>query len=378
MLRNILRVTQAKNRCDQSVTSMFADTYAQARAQFLAAATHVAARRSAFTITARGPQGEELAIDTARIGSERPHTLVLLTSGVHGVEGYAGSALQQLWLAQFAHDLPPGVGVLLVHAVNPFGFAQGRRVNENNVDLNRNALTHFPGPQNVGYRGLNHWLNPGTPVPGLDDFLLPGVWHRLRNGKPKLQQAVAGGQYEFPHGLFYGGNTTQESLRIVAEVLADVTLHEAHTVLHIDLHTGLGVRGSYEMLLDYAPQSPQFAAFTRWFDPVHIVSDHADGAANYVAHGMVTQLIERVFARARTYTTVVDFGTTTPTRILKALRAENRLHHHGCPDAQRAARVRSALRAVFYPPDPVWCDSVRAHGRNIFTRLSEALGNGLE
>ena len=357
---------------------MFADTYTQARAQFLAAATYRAAHTSAFKIAARGPQGEELMIDTARVGSERPHTLVLLTSGVHGVEGYAGSALQQLWLTQFAHDLPPRVGVLLVHAVNPFGFAHGRRVNENNVDLNRNALTLFPGPHNAGYPRLNLWLNPGTPVPVLDDFLPRGLWYRLRDGKSALQQAVAGGQYEFPQGLFYGGHTTQESLSILADILAQASLSDVQTLLHIDLHTGLGARCKYEMLLDYAPQSSEFAAFTRWFDPTYVVSDHADGAANYVAHGMVTQLIERSFSAIRTYTTVVDFGTTTPTRILKALRTENRLHHHGCRNAHHAARVRRELREAFYPSDPLWRDTLLAHGRDIFTRLSGVLANGLK
>ena len=357
---------------------MFADTYIQARAEFLAAATRIAARTSAFTLAARGPQDKELAIDAAHVGSERPHTLVLLTSGVHGVEGYAGSALQQLWLTQFANTLPPGVGVLLLHSINPYGFTYGRRVNENNVDLNRNALTDFPGPANPGYATLNRWLNPSTPVPVLDNFMLGGLWYRLRYGKPALQQAIAGGQYEFPHGLFYGGSATQESLRIVAEILADPALHEAHTVLHIDLHTGLGARGSYEMLLDYAPHSPKFMAFTNWFDPAHVVSDHAGNAANYVAHGMLSQLIEHVFATADTYTTVVDFGTTTPTRILRALRAENRLHHHGSTKALRAARIREELREAFYPSDPAWRDSLLAHGHDIFTRLSRALENGLK
>lgn len=357
---------------------MFADTYTQARSQFLSAATRVAARTSAFTIAARGQYDEELVIDTACVGSERPETLVILTSGVHGVEGYAGSALQQLWLEQFASALPSGVGILLVHAVNPFGFAYHRRVNENNVDLNRNALANFPGPKNSGYPDLNRWLNPATPVPVIDDFLPRGMWYRMRFGKAALQQAVAGGQYEFPQGLFYGGDTTQQSLRILADILADAALHHARTVLHIDLHTGLGKRGSYEMLLDYAPQSPQFAAFTRWFDPAHIVSDHADAATNYMAHGMVSQLVERTFSAARTYTTVVDFGTVTPTRILKALRAENRLYHQGCRNAKHAVRVRSNLREAFYPSDQTWRDSLLAHGHDIFTRLSQALGNELK
>lgn len=342
------------------------------------AAARAEARMSTHVITARGLEDEQLAIDAARVGSEHPQTLVLLTSGVHGVEGFVGSALQQLWLAHYAHELPRGVCVLLLHAINPYGFAHGRRVNENNVDLNRNALTQFPGPQNVGYPSLNRWLNPCSRVSMLDDFMLRGVWHRLRLGKPALQQAVAGGQYNFPQGLFYGGTSTQESLSIIADLLADPWLHDARTVLHIDLHTGLGARGSYEMLLDYAPKSAEFAAFTRWFDPAHVVSDHAEGATNYVAHGMVTELIERAFATARTYSTVIDFGTTTATRVLKALRAENRLHHYGASNPHRAARIRAELLEAFYPSDSAWRETLIAHGHDIFTRLAATLKNGLQ
>ena len=33
------------------------------------------------------------------------------------------------------------VRVVIVHAVNPYGFACGRRFNEDGVDLNRNVLS---------------------------------------------------------------------------------------------------------------------------------------------------------------------------------------------------------------------------------------------
>lgn len=65
-----------------------------------------------------------------------------------GPEGYAGSA-SQLAILDFLQDnmyytteakvneqsdLPT---VVMVHALNPYGFATGRRVNEDNIDINR-------------------------------------------------------------------------------------------------------------------------------------------------------------------------------------------------------------------------------------------------
>ena len=62
-------------------------------------------------------------------------------SGTHGVEGYCGSGIQIGFLKEglFA-ELPDDMSVVLLHAMNPYGFSNDRRVNEDNVDLNRNFL----------------------------------------------------------------------------------------------------------------------------------------------------------------------------------------------------------------------------------------------
>ena len=54
---------------------------------------------------------------------------------------------------------------VLLHALNPYGFAWLRRVNEHNVDLNRNFL--LPGEayrgSPAGYAALDPLLNPKSP-----------------------------------------------------------------------------------------------------------------------------------------------------------------------------------------------------------------------
>lgn len=359
------------------MSEWFAASYAQARAQFRRRAAAAGAALGVHPIAARGPDGEALTIDSAYLGASLPDTLLIMTSGVHGIEGFAGSALQQLWLAEFARGLPAGTGALLVHALNPYGFAHGRRVNENNVDLNRNALRRFPGPANIAYRALDGWLNPASPAGVIDDFWLRAAWYVVRHGRAALAQAIASGQYEFPRGLFYGGRAREPSIRVFSELIQARPCAAARTVLHIDLHTGLGRRGQFQFLLAAPRHAPEFAAFTRWFGAAHVASDHSDGATHYVASGTLTELTRQTVAAERVFAAVLEIGTERPARVLKALRAENRLYHHGCRSERRAQRIRAALRAALCPGDCAWRTSVIAHGRSLFAPLAAALAGGL-
>ena len=87
----------------------------------------------------------------------------MLVSGVHGVEGFLGASVQLRALERLAsRDLPAGVGVAMIHAANPWGFAHLRRVDENNVDVNRNFVeATLPEPAvPVGYAELDPLINP--------------------------------------------------------------------------------------------------------------------------------------------------------------------------------------------------------------------------
>ena len=66
--------------------------------------------------------------------------LVVHTSGVHGAEGYTGSPIQIAWLKECPLKKEERPTMIFVHAVNPYGMAHYRRFDQDNVDLNRNAL----------------------------------------------------------------------------------------------------------------------------------------------------------------------------------------------------------------------------------------------
>lgn len=90
-------------------------------------------------------------------GDPAAKRLLVALSGTHGVEGYYGSACQIKWLQELGkRSLPADVAVVMIHSINLWGMAWLRRVNEDNIDLNRNHL-NFDGslPDNQAYDALH-------------------------------------------------------------------------------------------------------------------------------------------------------------------------------------------------------------------------------
>src|SRR5215470_6387304 len=146
-----------------SVSECFSDSYAEARPKFCAAAAAAGgAIGSWLNPKAKGPNGEALYLDTARFGAADAPAMLVLIAGTHGVEGHCGSGAEIAWLRNGgAARLPDGTGALLIHALNPHGFAWTRRVTRDNVDLNRNFVDHDKAyPNNEGYRALADAILP--------------------------------------------------------------------------------------------------------------------------------------------------------------------------------------------------------------------------
>ena len=121
---------------------LFSMTYVEARTKFRAAATAQKAKLVSLPILQDGDD-LELTIDIAILQGDLPG-YVVHSSGTHGIEGYAGSAIQLAILDTIAKTPTQNrPSLVLMHAVNPYGMAHYRRFNEQNVDLNRNAIDQF-------------------------------------------------------------------------------------------------------------------------------------------------------------------------------------------------------------------------------------------
>ena len=185
-----------------ATSDFFADTYAAAREKFLTAAGAARCDVSSYRLPNHvGPRDEELTIDVGKLGPAEPEALLVLISGTHGVEGFCGSGCQVGFLTDRLYEaLPVNCGALLVHALNPYGFAWLRRVNEDNIDLNRNFYDFSKDlPSCSAYEELHDWLVPleweGEHRQRADDELRKYI---AANGMRAFQGAITSGQRTDP------------------------------------------------------------------------------------------------------------------------------------------------------------------------------------
>ena len=358
---------------------LFSRSYEEARRRFREAATAAGATLEQNRVETDG-EGAPLAIDVATLGGTDASWAVLVSSGVHGVEGFVGSAIQLAWLSRVATGESPrtdGGVVVLVHAVNPYGFARLRRSNEDNVDLNRNFLdtddAYAGSPR--GYEALDPFLNPASPPSRLEPFRLKALWYIRRHGLPALKTAVASGQYRFPRGLFFGGHGVAPSTGIMQQHLAG-WLGGAPRAVHVDLHSGLGTHGRCRLLLVESERSPEIEWYRDTFgsEVVEPLAT-ADGTA-YDASGTLGGWATRHVAGTRYRFVGAEFGTYPIVRVLGALRAENRVHFFGRPGTGAHHRAKAELLECFCPRSDRWREPVVEQGLTVIDRAVRSQRTG--
>ena len=347
--------------------TMFSPDYFAARDRFRRAA---GACTHALALDARGPKGEALSIDIAWLGDPDARRVLIVTSGIHGVEGYAGSAVQSAFMAANVQPLP-GSAVALVHALNPWGFAHLRRVNENNVDLNRNFLDASDAYAGAAaqYRMLHPLLNPPS-MPAADAFHLRAGCYALRYGVQPLRRAIAAGQYEFERGLFFGGKRREQSAAIFLGWLAECCARAEH-LLVLDLHTGLGPLAAMTLLAERNARPEHLASVSSALALPVVHGGAVEGSGAYFVRGSMLGMLAKALPNARVDAVTVEFGTFGGLRILHALREENRWHHYGSGSIDHPAKRR--LRAVFNPDAARWRNAVIAQGTQLLVRAVAAL-----
>lgn len=361
------------------VLSFYSSDYFEARERFREQARQTGATLHSHAIAAEGPQRERLWIDAAVLGpADAPATLVI-SSGVHGIEAPFGSAVQLAWLRQWATFVPVGLRVVLLHSLNPYGQVHGRRVNEDNVDLNRNFLPE--GEEYTGapplYALIDRYINPTKSPSKWESWPLTLGMLITRYGKRRLFETIPVGQYEFPKGLFFGGHGPSEATTFVQRWLPEF-IGDAQTVLHIDLHTGLGKRGSVGLFLDRVSSDPLSAWFNPWRGLCNFKPEAGPSTPHkstpYVTRGSLDIWTQSRFAD-RTYRfATLEAGTETPYRILEGLRAENQAHHFG-GGSPRFFWTQQRLAQYFAPTDPVWRLQTLLKTSNLLWELTNNLRN---
>ncbi|MEI6459341.1 MAG: M14 family metallopeptidase [Pseudomonadota bacterium] len=333
----------------------FAIDYSQARAKFMDAAARAGGTLERISHPERGPDGGDLSCDVAWFGPRDAERVLVMISGTHGVEGFCGSGGQVAALHRGETSrLPPGLAVLMIHAINPYGFAWLRRVTQENVDLNRNWV-NFDGPlpKNAGYDELHPVLCPSawTDASRAAGGAAIGAYVQL-HGEAALQRAVSGGQYAHASGVFYGGRAPTWSRR-TQTALFEHYLRLARKVAILDYHTGLGPWGFATQIVTQPRPSSQFVRAARWFgaattsiydgDSVSaaIAGDGLSAAASILSHAEVTVL-------------ALEVGTLPTDQVLEALCADAWLHAYGDPASPQGRAIQSQVRDAFFGDTDDW------------------------
>jgi hypothetical protein len=350
----------------------FSPDYFTARDRFLRAAASLTSNIQSIAMSSTGPRGEPLTIDVATLEAGRSDRVVIVSSGLHGVEGFAGSAVQLAWLEHARRTNPrPPIRVVVAHGLNPYGFAWLRRANERNVDLNRNFTSdrsfldteHYRRSSAV-YARFSGFLNPPSPPSRREPYTALAALRVLLGGRKALESALPAGQYEHERGLFFGGHELEETTRVLRREI-EVWTRGAHLAVHLDVHTGLGRWADRQLLIADAPASSRGQWVHRAFgEGVRA----ADPRVAYRAHGTMAEDFRDRLLPCEYHGITAEFGTYSGLRVLGALRAENRAHFHAEPASDAYTWAKDQILEAFAPASPAWRRTVVTSGVSLIDR----------
>jgi hypothetical protein len=336
-------------------SSPFSATYAEARSKFLEAAAAAGAELSVWLHPERGPDGGELATDVAWIGPADAGAVLTMVSGTHGVEGHCGSGAQVDWLRRGeAARLAAGEAVMLVHAINPYGFAWSRRVTHENVDLNRNFIDFAkPLPENPGYDELAAAVAPEEWTDASRQASRASFLAYLRqHGYAALVEALSGGQYRHPGGVYFGGAGETWSRRTLTAIFQG-RLAKAGRVGVLDYHTGLGPEGFGEPMVSAAPHTAEYARALSWYGAA-VTSIEGGNSSSAKLTGDWLDAMPALLPHAEVTGMALEYGTVDGAQVMEALRADNWLHLHGDPLSPQGQAIAADTRAAFYIDTDIW------------------------
>lgn len=343
--------------------------YTEYRDAFLAAAESARASVTSYQHPLLGPNGEELATDVATIGNPDAQKVIVASSGIHGVELPIGSQLQQQWLAYAkAADLS-NTRLVFVHALNPYGSAYGLRTDEHNVDCNRNFIFVFNNPPatSAGYHDLSRAFEPCSLAP----YAIANSWRQMltyaaQHGIPAFEKVLVAGQYDYPKGLYFGGREESWSRQTWKKVVAThVTNTNPTDIHHIDIHTGYGPYGAFQILphQKYSSQS--------------VAPDGGTVESSFPNHsGDILGFWPQLISGCRNVTVIpqaVEIGTSPigGFDVMQAMLCRNALRFNHDDDYPGAQQTIDSMRDVFTPRDPLWQANAQQDGMIFFRSLYE-------
>ncbi len=367
---------------EENYLPYFPADYEMARDEFRTLSTDISGRFEGVetkNILVPSQIDDDLTIDICYIPAQQDSiNLIVLSSAVHGAEGFVGHAAQQLFIREFLTDeLTKNTGVLLVHGVNPYGFKYARRVTENNVDMNRNSPSTDSLYQTVndGYPQVYDLVNPDGEVDKstLSNrfFFVTAVNEIRKASMPVLRQAVLQGQYEFPEGLYFGGREPEPQIDSLKPLIEKYT-NPYRKILALDLHTGYGERGKLHFFPNPLKEEKR-EKLENLFQGYTI--DWGDSDDFYTVTGDFVGFIGAMNQDKEFYPMLLEYGTLNSQTTLGSLKSihimilENQGYHHGYASPEDSIKVKQDLLEMYNPQSEKWRNHVMKQTEDVFQAI---------
>ena len=337
-------------------------TFFQKTQQIFPAALLVEQRE--FEHPLKGPNNEPLFCDALFLGqSTTPKAVLVLISGTHGVEGLTGSAVQADLLPELVEVLQANadLGVLMIHALNPWGVAWSRRCDHQGIDLNRNFIDFSAElPVQQGYKEINQACSM------LDEQGYEGLKSAFSaDAFDEFIASLTRGQYQDQNGLFFGGKTPSWSHEVLNQITSHTFIQQAERLSVIDVHTGLGPYGYGEVINDHEPNSKGFEWASRLYGD-NAYSALLGESSSAPKLGLLDFYWHNIIQDRGCFITL-EFGTYPVEQLISTLWFEQQYQlslQVGEPRKLDESRVL-AMRNFFYPFEASWQQQVLFRSRQV-------------
>ena len=367
--------------------SLFPQSYQGSRARFLADLEPLRAKWIASRLETHPLEKfPELSLDWLWLEPEQKDHLVIVSTAQHGIEGYVGSAILKIFMDEFAPRLnPQNTGLLLIHAINPWGMKYGRKVNENGVDLNRNFIFNgrFDKSINPDFSKLKYLLAPSYRARSfaIENLFFLGrtIKALMTEGASKISTAALLGQYVDPRAMYYGGETYEEETQVVIDLFRK-SLEDYQNVIHLDQHSGYGPR--YQMSITLVPLEPQTSTefASRFNYPLILKGDNQEF---YETHGDMCACLYELrnveYPNRHVFATAFEFGTYGDSFLqrvhsLRTMIFESQLYWHGAVSKPAEDKILQEFQELYFPAETKWREKAVADGRQAFEGILTAFG----
>ncbi len=367
--------------------SFFPQSYEASRAHFLRDVEPLRAKWTTSRLETYSLKDfPDVSMDWAWLEPNQKENLIIVSTAQHGIEGYVGSAMLKVFIDEFASRINvENTGLLLIHAINPWGMKYERKVNENGVDLNRNFILNgvFDKSINPGFSKLKTFLAPTYPVRpfAVENLFFIGrtIKALLTEGASSISTAALLGQYIDPKAMYYGGERHEEETEVVISLFREA-LKNYQNLIHLDQHSGYGPR--YQMSITLVPPEPGTSAeLSEKFNyPLLLKGDNQEF---YETHGdmcaYLYELRNAEFPDKHVFATAFEYGTYGESLLqrihsLRTMILESQLYWHGAVNKPTEEKVRHEFKELYFPVETKWREKALADCRQAFAGILAAYG----